>query len=325
MKTEVSGHRLRKEDHRSATAFLRLGRPPDGMTRSIVLLMLLAGILILSPATSRAMSNRPATENSSSDVPSLAPCRRSRAPVCGYRVLNVYPHDPGAFTQGLVFHEGFIYESTGRHGASTLRKTDLDTGKVLRMRSLPSRYFAEGLTLWQGKLLQITWTSGIGFICEKDNLEPLGEFSYPNEGWGITHDGRYLIMSDGTTALRFLDPHTFAEVKRITVRDGETPVTNLNELEYIKGEVFANVWRTDCIARISPETGQVLGWIDLSGLLGRAEASRQCDVLNGIAYDASRDRIFVTGKLWPRLFEIELVPMNRTGTAAPCHPAGPIP
>jgi glutamine cyclotransferase len=223
----------------------------------------------------------------------------------GYRVVARYHHDSNAFTQGLVYRDGVLYESTGLEGRSSLRKVELATGRVLQQRPVARAYFAEGLTDWHDRLIQLTWQSNVAFAYDLATFAPLRTFSYEGEGWGLTHDGTHLIMSDGSADLRFLDPTTFRETKRITVRDRGKPVNELNELEMVKGEIFANVWQTDRICRIDPATGRVVGWIDLGGLLPPAERAG-VDVLNGIAYDAARDRLFVTGKLWPTLFEIEL-------------------
>jgi glutaminyl-peptide cyclotransferase len=232
------------------------------------------------------------------------------APVDGYQVVRSYPHDPGAFTQGLVYVDGFLYESTGIEGESSLRKVRLETGEVLQIHRLDKRYFGEGLAAWKDRLIQLTWQTGIGFVYDRETFRLLRTFTYTGEGWGLTHDGTRLIMSDGSSFLRFLDPETFQETGRLQVRDGGRPVENLNELQYIKGEVFANVFQTDRIVRIDPKTGRVIRWIDLSGLLSPQDA-RGVDVLNGIAYDAEKDRIFVTGKWWPRLFEIRTRIPNR--------------
>ena len=221
---------------------------------------------------------------------------------------KTYPHDPEAFTQGLVFFDGFLYESTGLYGKSSLRKVDLETGAVLKLQTLSPDVFGEGLTLWQRQLIQLTWRSGIAFAYDLDSLQRVGEFHYRTEGWGLAHNGQSLIMSDGSALLRFLDPDTFSEIRRIEVIDEGVPVRNLNALAYVKGDIFANIWRQDAIAMISPTTGRVRGWIDLSKLRKAIGPSRNAEVLNGIAYDAARDRIFVTGKYWPKLFEIKLVP-----------------
>lgn len=227
------------------------------------------------------------------------------APVFGYEIVNRYPHDPEAFTQGLIYRDGFLYESTGLHGRSSLRKVRLETGQVVARREIDRRYFAEGLTDWGDRLIQLTWQSNIGFVYDLSSFTLLRTFDYPGEGWGITHDGRRLIMSDGTPALRFLDPATFQETGRLVVRDGGRPVDDLNELEFVEGEIYANVWLTDRIAIIAPDSGRVSAWVDLAGLLPQ-RTLRGDDVLNGIAYDAARKRLFVTGKLWPALFEIRV-------------------
>lgn len=224
-----------------------------------------------------------------------------------YAVVNAYPHDPGAFTQGLVYADGVLYESTGLYGRSSLRRVALETGEVLQQHDLSPEYFGEGLALFDGRLIQLTWQNNIGLVYDADSFEQLQTWTYPTEGWGLTHDGAHLIMSDGSATLRFLDPVTFGVQREVPVTDGGRPVVRLNELEYVNGEVFANVWQTDWVARIDPQTGRVLGWIDLSGLLA-PEERQGADVLNGIAYDAQNDRLFVTGKLWPKLFEIMLVP-----------------
>jgi len=223
-------------------------------------------------------------------------------------IVKAYPHDPEAFTQGLVYSDGFLYESTGLYGRSSLRKIDLQTGTVLKTQALSRDLFGEGLTLWKRKLIQLTWRSGIGFVYDRDSFLKVGEFHYDTEGWGITFDGKSLIMSDGSALLRFLDPESYSEERRVKVLEGGTPIQNLNALEYIKGEIFANVWQKDAIVRISPVTGKVLGWIDLSALRNALGPVRNAEVLNGIAYDAANDRIFITGKLWPKLFEIKLIP-----------------
>ena len=229
----------------------------------------------------------------------------ARAPVDSYQVVRSYPHDPGAFTQGLVYHDGVLYESTGLNGQSSLRRVRLETGEVLQIHRLENRYFAEGMAIWKDRIVQLTYTTEIGFVYERETFKPVRTFTYSGEGWGLTHDGKRLIMTDGSSYLRFLDPETFKETGRVRVTDGGVPVEQLNELEYIKGEVFANVWGSHRIARIDPATGRVTRWIDLTGLLD-PKLARDVDVLNGIAYDADKDRLFVTGKLWPRLFEIRI-------------------
>jgi glutaminyl-peptide cyclotransferase len=230
----------------------------------------------------------------------------SRAPVYGYQVVRSFPHDSEAFTQGLEFADGFLYESTGLNGRSSIRKVALETGDVVQRRAVGAEHFGEGITIWQDKLFELTWQSQVALVYDRRTFQPLRTFSYSGEGWGLTHDGTSLIMSDGTAALRFLDPGTFRERRRVTVTDGGAPVNELNELEFVKGEVWANVWTTDFIVRVDPATGRVTGWIDLRGLLPANQRAGDA-VLNGIAYDAPSDRLFVTGKLWPRLFEIKLV------------------
>lgn len=227
------------------------------------------------------------------------------ARLCTFRIVNQYPHDPGAFTQGLVVDAGTLIEGTGLRGRSTLRRVDIATGAVLQSLSLPAPFFGEGVTVFDERIVQLTWQSGIGLVFDRESFAPRGRFRYATEGWGLTHDGRRLIMSDGTATLHFLDPRTFALLERLTVRGENGPVERLNELEYVEGEIYANVWQSDFIARISPRTGEVLGWIDLRGLLALRPAP---GVLNGIAYDPAHGRLFVTGKNWPLLFEIALEP-----------------
>ena len=230
-----------------------------------------------------------------------------RLPVYSYRVVRTYPHDTKAFTQGLQYVNGFLYEGTGLNGSSTIRKVKLETGEVLQRRDLARAYFGEGITIWKTDLIQLTWQSNVAFVYDSKTFAPRRTFNYKGEGWGLTHDGTNLIMSDGTDELRVLDPATFAERRRIKVTALGTPLRNLKELEYMNGEILANVWTTDSVARVSPATGRVTGYIDLRGLLTPAERD-SADVLNGIAYDQKNDRLFVTGKLWPKLFEIKITP-----------------
>lgn len=230
----------------------------------------------------------------------------SLTPVQKVGVIRSYPHDPQAFTQGLLFDGGFLYESTGREGFSSLRKVDLDTGTVLKMQRLAPSLFGEGLALFGHRLIQLTWLNGKGFIYDKETFRLLGEFNFAPEGWGLTQDGRKLILSDGTSELRFLDPTTFKESGRLAVTDGGLPVANLNELEFVRGEILANIWMKSIIARIDPASGRVKGWLDLEPLVRENSGSDTDAVLNGIAYDARGDRLFVTGKLWPRLYEIRI-------------------
>jgi len=223
-----------------------------------------------------------------------------------FKVVAAYPHDSNAFTQGLAIEAGQLYEGTGQYGASSLRRVDLATGRVEKQRTLNRMYFGEGIAILGGLVYQLTWQNGVGIVYDLESFDVQSTFRYSGEGWGLTHDGERLIMSDGSATLRFIDPKTFAVVEELEVRDGTTPVTRLNELEYIDGEIWANIWYDDRIARISPKTGEVLGFIDLSTLYQQSARSSEA-VLNGIAYDPASKRLFVTGKNWPQLYEIEIV------------------
>lgn len=224
-----------------------------------------------------------------------------------YEIVQSYPHDPNAFTQGLEYNDGFLFESTGSYPPpiqSTLRKVELETGEVLKSKSLPDQYFGEGITILDNRIIQLTWISHKGFVYEKDSFELISEFSYPTQGWGITNDGHHLIMSDGSSTLYFLDPDTYEKIKEVKVVD-QNPVSNLNELEYVQGQVYANIFQEDKIAIINPQTGKVEAWIDLTGI--NEETNQDPNkVLNGIAYDSERDRLFITGKNWSKLFHINL-------------------
>jgi glutaminyl-peptide cyclotransferase len=241
----------------------------------------------------------------SAQSPTIPPAG-SHAPIYNYTVVHSYPHDAEAFTEGLEFREGFLYESTGLNGRSSIRKVKLETGEVLQNRSISRDYFGEGITFWKGDLFQLTWISKVAFVYDAKTFASRKSFNYEGEGWALTHNADALIMSDGTPELRFIDPATFRERRRMTVTDAGVPVKYLNELEWIKGEIFANVYTTDYIARIDPANGHVTGWIDVRGMLPRQNDGNT--VPNGIAYDAGGDRLFVTGKYWPRLFEIKLTP-----------------
>ena len=270
----------------------------------IVRLLLALGILGACSAQPAAQAQAPA--------PAVAPIPPDR--IYDYEVVASYPHDPRAFTQGLVFVDGHLYESTGQVGRTSIRKVDLVTGKVLQKRDLEGPYFGEGIVNWKDRLIALTWRHQKGFVYDLATFAPRGEWTYPGEGWGLTQDGRRLIMSDGTPELRFLDPETLKETGRIRVTFNGKPVGALNELEWIKGEIWANVWTTDLIVRIDPATGQVTGRVLLADLLKPEDRiGSEPDVLNGIAYDAANDRLFVTGKQWPRLYEIKLV--ERPATA----------
>ena len=270
--------------------------PDTAATDAVATEVAYAAVVVTAPDTPAPTPTEPAT-------PTPTP-----PPTYTYRVINTYPHDPAAFTQGLIFVDGELYEGTGRWGESTLREVALATGAALRLQPLDAQYFGEGITLLGDKIYQLTWQDQTGFVYDRDTFEPLQTFTYPHEGWGITQDGTRLIVSDGTATLRFWDPDTLQETGQITVRDNEGPLNRLNELEFVNGEIWANIWLTDLIARISPETGDVLGYIDLTGLLDTSTLTQPVDVLNGLAFDSETGHIFVTGKLWPSLFEIEVIP-----------------
>lgn len=239
------------------------------------------------------------------------PAATAPAAITGYAytVVRTYPHDRGAFTEGLFYRDGFLYESTGLEGRSWIAKKELDTGKTVMQRDLDRKYFGEGIVDWKDRLIQLTWKNETGFIYDLKDFKPKGEFKYPGEGWALTHDGKRLIMTDGTPFIRFLDPETLKETGRIQVTANGKPLENLNEVEFVKGEIYANVWQTNFIVRIDPATGVVKGVADLTGILTPADiAGKEIDVLNGIAYDAAGDRLLVTGKFWPKIFEIKLTP-----------------
>jgi glutamine cyclotransferase len=276
------------------------------MLRMFKIRLLLTLALSLASLQCNAGTNSGATTNKPADVSNNAP-EAAAAPVkYGYEVVHIYPHDPGAFTQGLVFTDGKLYEGTGQEGRSSLRDVELQTGHVVKKVDLPEPYFGEGIALLNNKIYQLTWQHQVGFIYDAQKFEQLGKFNYSGEGWGLTTDGHSLILSDGTNRIRFLDPDSFNVTKTIAVLDGKLPVNELNELEYVNGEIYANIWHDQRIATIDPQTGHVTGWIDLTGLLPPGDVQDEEAVLNGIAYDPAGNRLFVTGKLWPRLFEIKL-------------------
>lgn len=241
-----------------------------------------------------------------------SPSSRSKnhSPEYTFEVVRQLPHDSTAFTQGFTYYNGFFYEGTGRQGQSSLRQVDPETGRLVRKADLGPDLFGEGITVLGNEVIQVTWTSHIGFVYNLSDFHLLRSFNYSREGWGLTTDGRDLFMSDGSAEVRVLDASTFAEKRRIKVSDGGKPVEQLNELEFVEGEIYANVWHSDRIARISPQTGRVLGWIDLTGLLGPFYQREAEAVLNGIAYDSRGKRLFVTGKLWPKIFEIRVIPKH---------------
>ena len=238
---------------------------------------------------------------------------RAAVPVYDYEVVHVYPHDPGAFTEGLFYLNGFLYESTGLEHHSSIRKVRLQTGEVLEQHDIAGQYFGEGIVNWQTRLIELTWQSHVGFVYDLKTLKPLREFHYEGEGWALTQDGTQIFMSDGTSTLRILNPKTLLPTGMIPVTLDGKPIERLNELEWVKGEIFANVWQTSWIMRIDPRNGHVVGIVDLHGLLPAEDMlPGSTDVLNGIAYDAQGDRLFVTGKKWPKLFEIRLKPRTTT-------------
>jgi len=293
------------------------GAGASGACWSLILLIALAACTCASPPAAtetRLVSPLPTATSAPSPQPSVtapaapSPTVLAAIPLYAYRVVRSYPHDPASYTEGLVLVDGALYESTGLVGRSSLRRVDLETGMSLQTRLLPEPYFGEGIAVLDGEIFQLTWKSRVGFVYDRETFDLERSFSYATEGWGLTTDGERLIMSDGTAALRFLDPETLRQVSVVQVEDDQGPVTKLNELEYVDGEIWANVWLTDRIVRIDPATGRVTGNIDLTGLLDRSTLVHEVDVLNGIAYDAGMGRLLVTGKLWPWLFEIEVVP-----------------
>jgi glutamine cyclotransferase len=247
-------------------------------------------------------------------VLTCAMAARAAIPIYDFEIVHTYPHDTSAFTEGLFYLNGFLYESTGLEQHSSIRKVRIDTGEVIQKIDIPAQYFGEGIVNWQGHLISLTWKSQIGFVFDLKTFKLQRQFKYPGEGWALTRNDKQIIMSDGTSELRFLNPNTLTETSRVQVTIEGKPLMNVNELEWVKGEIYANVWQTNWIARIDPRSGQVVGLINLSGLLNPSDVVKgQTDVLNGIAYDAKGDRLFVTGKNWPKLFEIRL---RQAGEAA---------
>lgn len=272
-----------------------------------------ADVATSAPATPAQASAAPSagTEAADASVSPLPPAAPVQPTIYDYTVVNTYPHDPNAFTQGLVYLDGVFYEGTGLYGRSSLRKVALDTGQTLQQHDLDETFFGEGIAVLGEEIFQLTWQNGVGFVYDRETFAEKRRFTYATEGWGLTHNGESLIMSDGTPTLYFRDPATLEEVRRITVTVGGEPVMRLNELEYIDGKIFANVWQTDYMLRIDPATGVVDGVYDFTDLLAQAPPSTSAtapDVLNGVAYDQENDRFFVTGKLWPALFEVKMHP-----------------
>lgn len=268
---------------------------------STVVLLGVSGLVLSTVAFGACGRDVKASDNAGDNTAAAG-----RTPTYSFDVIAEHPHDPTAFTQGLVWHDKRLFESTGEVGASGIREVDLNSGRVIRSRPLAPPHFGEGIVILGDNMYQITWTTGKAFVYDWKTFEPKGEFSYEGEGWGLTTDGTSIIMSDGTSTIRWRDPVTFAEQKNISVSDHGTLVTKLNELEWINGEIWANVWESDQIVRINPKTGEVTGWIDMAGILPAMDRKGTEDVLNGIAYDAENDRYFVTGKKWSKLFEIRL-------------------
>ena len=231
----------------------------------------------------------------------------TKAVISSVKVINIFPHDPKAFTQGLLYNDGYLYESIGLNGKSALRKINIQTGKVLQELKLDQNYFAEGITIFSSRIYQLTWRNNIVFVYDLSNFQLLKRFSYKGEGWGITSDGKNIFMSHGTAVIDCVDPENFTVIRQINVHDGKNAISNLNELEFIRGEILANIYMNNIIARISPRTGEVLGWIDLGPLYDLLPGNCRVDVLNGIAYDQENDRLFITGKFWPKIFEIKVL------------------
>jgi glutamine cyclotransferase len=279
------------------------GNPKEGVIKTILLTL---ALLIVLAACQPNNASPPSAATNPTPPPADQPPPQPDIPTFRYKVVNTFPHDPQAFTQGLEFHDGYLYEGTGLKGKSSLRRVELRTGRVVQIHRLPSEYFGEGITILGDKIFQLTWQNGVCFVYDRRTFRQITQFRYDGEGWGLTNDGMRLIMSDGSEVITFRDPDTFAEVRKITVRAQGRPVKNLNELEYIEGEIWANIWYSDIIARIDPSTGIVKAWVDMEGLPVKDRDIEA--VMNGIAYDRQNKRLFVTGKNWDKLFEIELIP-----------------
>lgn len=270
-------------------------------------------IPVMFPMIVNAATKSEATGPQSAFILSL----KTSAPVSFVHVKNIYPHDTRSFTQGLLFYKSYLYESSGLYTKSSLTRKDVQTGRTIAEVKLPDRYFGEGIAILKGKIYQLTWHEEIALVYEAETLKKIGEIRYRGEGWGLTTDGRHLLMSDGSALITFREPGTFASIRTIMVHDGSTPIGNLNELEYVSGEIWANIFMQDVIVRISPADGRVMGWIDLSRLRLLIPRDNRADALNGIAYDRKTGRIFVTGKFWPLLFEVQLTDKDPAGTQLP--------
>lgn len=267
---------------------------------AVLVVAVCAGLLILA-----SMRSNPAGRSNGA-VENTPPVSDGRARQQSYEVINSYPHDSTSFTQGFLWRDGGFYESTGLYGQSKLRRLEFPSGRILKETSLPPQLFGEGLALVDSRLIQLTWTAHRGLVYDVESFRLVQEFTYDTEGWGLTYDGKNLILSDGTSDLFYFDPQTFRPIKKLAVRMNGQPIRELNELEFIEGEIWANVWQTDLVLRIDPSTGQVTSFLNLKGILAPSDRKGNEDVLNGIAYDAEQKRIFVTGKLWPRVFEIKV-------------------
>ncbi len=313
----------RAERRREARSELPSEAPSSSSARWIVpvvttvlVLAVIVGVIVSRNRSTHAgvsdelASTQPGQSKPTGDTP--AKPKKVTPTIYGYKVIKSYPHNPRHYCQGLVYHEGLLYEGTGHYGESLLGRFDLDTGEPVNLIDLDALYFGEGIAIWEDKIIQLTWKENVAFVYDKKTFKKIGSFKYSGEGWGLTHDGTHLILSDGTPTLRFLDPKSYKVVRRLTVKDRGRSLRNLNELEYINGEIYANIYQTDQIVRISPKDGQVVGWIDLTGLLPAAQRrAHQSEVLNGIAYDVEKKRLLVTGKYWPKLYHIELAERKR--------------
>ena len=275
-----------------------------------VLMVVLSGFIPLNgssqiPTPTLTLTPSSTSSPTASPMPTPTPSISNGTITYTYQIVNTYPHDPNAFTEGLVFENGVLYESTGVYGDSSVRRVDLTSGHVTREFILPDTFFGEGLTVVNDSLVQLTWQSNVGFVYNRETFEVVRNFSYSTEGWGLTYDGHQLIMSDGTSNLYFLDPVTFLKIGQVNVLDGKTPVTNINELEFVNGDLYANIWLQQKIAIINPKTGMVKSWIDLTEIY---QSNNMDAVLNGIAYDSKTDRLFITGKYWSNLYQITITP-----------------
>lgn len=274
-------------------------------------MQILPGLILFLLVFSSSITNSGCANGASNAVANKTPiantATKAPLPISSFEVVKTYKHDSNAFTQGLIFHNGFLYESTGEYGESSLRKVEIETGKVLQKIDVAREIFAEGITLLGGNIYQITWKERKCFVYDVNTFQMLKEFNYAGDGWGLTNDGTHLYMSDGTHVIRVIDPATFTTIRTITVfREDGRPLNQLNELEFVKGEIWANIWHEETIARIDPKSGKLLGWINMKGL-SPDDVSRSAEnTLNGIAYDASSDRVFMTGKNWRKLFEVKI-------------------